>query len=126
MERCLTKNPAINVVYTINEPDGEGASQALKAAGNKATITSVDGGCQGVQDVKDGNFGATSQQYPVKMAEEGVKAIAAKVRGGELPKPSEGQDFVNTGVKLVTDKPVDGLESIDTTEGASLCWGTKK
>lgn len=28
-------------------------------------------------------------------------------------------------VKLVTDKKVDGLDSIDTTEGLSLCWGEK-
>jgi fructose transport system substrate-binding protein len=125
LERCLSKNANINAVYTINEPDAAGASQAVKAAGNKGMIVSVDGGCQGVQDVKDGNFGATSQQYPVKMAEDGVKAIVSVVRGGELPKPSAGQDFVNTGVKLVTDKPVDGLDSIDTTEGANLCWGTK-
>jgi len=125
MERCLTKNGNINAVYTINEPDGAGASQAIKAAGSKAVIVSVDGGCQGVQDVKDGNLGATSQQYPVKIAEEGVKAIVSVVRGGELPKPTDGKDFVNTGVKLVTDKPVAGIDSIDTTEGASLCWGTK-
>ena len=34
-----------------------------------------------------------------------------------------GLDFYDTGVALVTDKPVDGVESIDTTEGAKLCWG---
>src|SRR3954452_24197725 len=33
MENCLSKNPDINVVYAINEPAGEGAYTALKAAG---------------------------------------------------------------------------------------------
>ena len=33
MENCLSKNPNINVVYAINEPAGEGAYNALKAAG---------------------------------------------------------------------------------------------
>ena len=33
MENCLTKNPDINVVYTINEPAAAGAYDALKAAG---------------------------------------------------------------------------------------------
>jgi hypothetical protein len=33
MERCLTKNPDINLVYTINEPTAVGANAALKAAG---------------------------------------------------------------------------------------------
>ena len=126
MERCLTKNSAINTVYSINEPDGEGAAQAVKAAGSKAVIVSVDGGCQGVQDVKDGILGATAQQYPVKMAEQGVQAIVQVVRGGELPKPDAGKDFVNTGVKLVTDKKVTGLDSITTSDASSICWGTKK
>ena len=36
MENCLTKNPNINLVYTINEPAAAGAAEALKAAGNKA------------------------------------------------------------------------------------------
>jgi fructose transport system substrate-binding protein len=26
-------------------------------------------------------------------------------------------------VALVTDKPADGVESIDTAEGLDLCWG---
>ena len=30
-----------------------------------------------------------------------------------------------TGVALVTDKPVSGVDAIDTTKGAELCWGKK-
>lgn len=125
METCLTKNPKINVVYTINEPTANGAYVALEAAGvqDDVIIVSVDGGCAGVQSVKDGQIGATAQQYPLLMASEGVKAIAGMARGGEKPENSEGLDFYNTGVALVTDTPVDGLESIDTTEGADKCWG---
>jgi fructose transport system substrate-binding protein len=125
METCLSKNPDINVVYSINEPAGEGAAQALKGTNNKVIAASVDGGCQGVQDVKEGTFGATSQQYPVKMAQLGVEAIVKIARGGEKPQNSPGLDFFNTGVALVTDKPVSGMESIDTTKAATVCWGTK-
>ena len=32
MEKCLSKNPDINLVYTINEPTAVGANAALKAA----------------------------------------------------------------------------------------------
>ncbi len=124
MENCLTKNPAVNVVYTINEPAAVGAHNALDAAGiTDAIVVSVDGGCDGVSQVKDGIIGATSQQYPLKMAELGVKAVADIARGGEKPANSEGLDFFNTGVALVTDTPADGVESIDTTEGTDLCWG---
>ena len=36
---------------------------------------------------------------------------------------TEGLDFYNTGVALVTDKPADGVAKHCTTKGTSLCWG---
>ena len=125
METLLSKNPDINVVYTINEPAAYGAYQALQAAGKESgvLIVSIDGGCAGVDQVKDGIIGATSQQYPVKMAELGVKAIVDLAKNGTKPTVSDGLDFFNTGVALVTDKPADGVESIDTTAAADICWG---
>jgi ABC-type sugar transport system substrate-binding protein len=125
MENCLTRNPDINVVYTINEPAANGAYNALDAAGatDGVLIVSVDGGCAGVQLVADGVIGATAQQYPLDMASLGVEAIANIARGGEPPAVTEGLDFYDTGVALVTDKPVEGLDSIDTTKGLDLCWG---
>lgn len=125
MENCLTKNPDINVVYTINEPAAVGAYGALQQAGSAdgVLIVSIDGGCDGVKSVKDGVIGATSQQYPVQMAELGVKAIKKIADGGKAPEPTEGLDFYDTGVQLVTDTPADGVKSIDTTKGTELCWG---
>jgi fructose transport system substrate-binding protein len=123
-ETLLSQNPDINVVYTINEPAAYGAYQAFKAAGNDDVIVvSVDGGCAGVDNVKEGVIGATSQQYPVKMAELGVQAIFDLVKTGEKPETSEGLDFFNTGVALVTDDPQEGVESIDTAEAGEICWG---
>jgi len=124
METCLAKSKDINLVYTINEPAAVGAAEALDAAGVEATIVSVDGGCEpGIVAVKDGTIGATSQQYPVEMAKLGVEAIAKKVRDNVDPKVTPGLEFFDTGVKLVTDKPVDGVESITTTEAEKICWG---
>jgi fructose transport system substrate-binding protein len=125
MENLLAKDPMINVVYTINEPAAAGAYEALKSIGreNDVVIVSVDGGCPGVANVKDGVIGATSQQYPLDMAALGVEAIKTWADNGSKPAPTEGKDFFDTGVKLVTDAPVDGVESIDTTEGTELCWG---
>ncbi len=124
METLLSKNPDINVVYTINEPAAYGAYQALKAAGKQdsVTIVSIDGGCTGVGYVKDGILGATAQQYPSKMASLGMEAIAKIARGGEKPKTSNGLDFFNTGSTLITNKPVSGLESVDAAKGATTCW----
>lgn len=125
METLLAKDPDINMVYTINEPSAAGAYEALKAVGreNDVLIVSVDGGCPGVANVKDGVIGATSQQYPLDMASLGIEAIAAFAKDGTKPAPTEGKDFVDTGVALVTDKPVEGIESIDSTKGTELCWG---
>jgi fructose transport system substrate-binding protein len=126
MEDCLSQNPDINVVYTINEPAAYGAHQALQSAGRTSDdvlLVSVDGGCAGVGYVQDGIIDATSQQYPVRMAEEGVKAIAELARGGKAPEPTEGLDFFDTGVALVTDEPADGVESITSTDAKKICWG---
>ena len=84
MENCLSKNPDINLVYTINEPAAFGAYTAIKAAGKEKdiTIVSVDGGCRGVQGVVDGQIAATSQQYPLKMASMGVEAVVKYAKTG--------------------------------------------
>jgi fructose transport system substrate-binding protein len=125
METLLAKDPDINVVYTINEPAAEGAYQALKNAGKEgqAIIVSVDGGCPGLASVQSGVIGATSQQYPLLMASKGIEAIAAFAKDGTKPAASDGLTFFNTGVNLVTDKPAEGVTSIDSTKGTELCWG---
>jgi fructose transport system substrate-binding protein len=127
MENCLSRTQDINVVYTINEPAASGAAEALSTAKVKnALVVSVDGGCNpGITSVKSGVIGATAQQYPQKMAQLGVEAIIKMANGGAKPENSPGLEFQDAGVSLVTDKPVQGLDSIDSTKGAELCWGKK-
>ncbi|SIS55398.1 sugar ABC transporter substrate-binding protein [Phaeovulum vinaykumarii] len=125
MESLLACDPFINVVYTINEPAAAGAHEALKAIGreNDVLIVSVDGGCPGVANVAAGVIGATAQQYPLRMAAKGVEAIAAWAADGTRPAATEGKTFFDTGVTLITDQPVPGIDSIDAKAGADLCWG---
>jgi fructose transport system substrate-binding protein len=126
MENLLQKDPEINLVYTINEPAAAGAYEAIKAAGKEkdVTIVSVDGGCPGVENVKKGIIGATSQQYPLKMAEMGVQAVVDfSADESKKPQPTAGKDFTDTGVTLITDDPQDGVESEDTAFGLENCWG---
>jgi fructose transport system substrate-binding protein len=122
MENCLQKNPDINLVYTINEPAAAGAYQALKAAGKASgvIIVSVDGGCAGVKNVKAGVIAATSQQYPLKMASMGVEAGIEYARSGK-----KATGYTDTGVTLISDKPMKGVDSKDTQVGGDLCWGNK-
>ncbi len=120
METCLAKSKDINLVYTINEPAAVGASRGPgRRRGEGATIVSVDGGCDpGISSVKSGVIGATSQQYPLKMAELGVETIAKMVRGEVKPPNQPRPGLLSTPASpLVTDKPVDGVESIDHHRG---------
>lgn len=119
MASCLQQQPAINVVYTINEEAAIGASAALKAAGRKdVIIVSIDGGCEGVRQVKAGVIAATAQQYPLKMAALGVDSAVRYIRTG---KKTTG--YVDTGVTLITDRPVPGMESKNSAFGLDACWG---
>ncbi|WP_380169740.1 sugar ABC transporter substrate-binding protein [Jannaschia sp. R86511] len=125
MENLLQRDPEINLVYTINEPAAAGAYEALRAAGREddVTIVSVDGGCPGVDNVAAGVIGATSMQFPLDMAGLGVEAIAQFAEDGAVPEPTDGLDFFDTGVTLVTDEPVEGIESEDSAWGTENCWG---
>lgn len=125
MENLLQKDPRISLVYTINEPAAAGAYEALRSVGRDkdVLIVSVDGGCPGVRNVKDGVIGATSMQFPLLMAAKGVEAVKAFASGGGKPQASPGLNFVNTGVELVTDKPAAGVTSIDSAAALKKCWG---
>lgn len=125
MENLLQVDPQINVVYTINEPAAAGAYEALKAVGREkdVLIVSVDGGCPGVQNIKEGVIGATSMQFPLLMASKGIEAIKNWGESGTKPENSPGLDFFNTGVELITDDPVDGITSISSKDGLAKCWG---
>ncbi|WP_026304475.1 sugar ABC transporter substrate-binding protein [Kaistia granuli] len=122
MENALQKCPDVNVVYTINEPAAAGAWEALKAVGKddgSVLLVSIDGGCPGVKNVQAGTLGATSQQYPLKMAAMALEAIHA----GKIPDIDPAVGFLDTGAQLITAKPVDGVPSISVEEGLKLCWG---
>ncbi|WP_354040613.1 substrate-binding domain-containing protein [Devosia sp. UYZn731] len=126
METLLQKCSDVNVVYTINEPSAAGAWEALKAVGKddgSVLVVSIDGGCPGVRNVAEGIIGATSMQFLKNMGSIGVEALDKYIKSGEKPVATPGLSFFDTGVKLITDKPVAGVESIDTTQGLELCWG---
>lgn len=126
MEQCLSANPDINLVYSINEPAGRGAYAALAAADKtkQAMIVTIDGSCQGIQNVQSGEFAADATQYPGKMAALGVSAVAKAARGGAQPSGSASSHFLDTGTKLVTADPVAGVQSQKPEEAAKQCWGS--
>jgi fructose transport system substrate-binding protein len=106
----------------MNEPMGRGAYAALNARGlvGRVIMGSIDGGCEGVKNVKDGQYEATVMQFPRKMAEQGVTAAVAYAKTGRKP-----NGFINTGSAVITDKPLPGVESHDSAWGLQNCWGGK-
>jgi fructose transport system substrate-binding protein len=119
-ENLLQRDTSLNTVYTLNEPAARGAYVALQAKGiaGQVVIGSIDGSCQGVTDVKDGKVAVTVMQFPKKMAAQGVQAAVAFAKSGTKP-----TGFVNTGVAVITDKPLPGVQSQDTAWGLQNCWG---
>ena len=81
-------------------------------------IVSVDGGCTGIEALVAGEIAATSQQYPLKMAQMGVEAVVNYAKTGEKP-----TGYTDTGVTLITDNPQEGIPSEDSTFGTENCWG---
>lgn len=59
----------------------------------------------------------------VERGDLGVEAVAEFARSGKRPEPTPGLDFVNTGVELVTNRPAEGLPSINAEEELRRCWG---
>jgi fructose transport system substrate-binding protein len=120
MENLLQAHPDLNVVYTINETVARGAYGAIAARRKPGQILlgSIDGGCDGVKDIRDGKLGATVMQFPRQMAELGVDAVVEFAQTGRKP-----SGFVDTGARLITHQPQPGLDSQDIAFGLTSCWG---
>ena len=113
MENLLQKDPAINLVYTINEPAAAGA------------YAGAEGGGQGERrhdrlgrrrlPRRRGRQGGSARRHLAAVpAEDGAgwasSAIAAFAKDGTKPENTAGKDFVDTGVKLITDQPQTGVD----------------
>ncbi|TNC26063.1 substrate-binding domain-containing protein [Amycolatopsis alkalitolerans] len=120
MENLLQRSSDVDAVYTMNEPTARGAFAALQARGLHVVMGSIDGGCQGVENVRDGEYAATVMQFPRKMAQEGVHAAVEYAKTGKKP-----SGFIDTGSVVITDQPMPGVPSHDTRWGLQNCWGTK-
>jgi ribose transport system substrate-binding protein len=96
-EDLLTRHPDLQGFYACNAPTAVGALQALtsqkrtevKLVGFDAEKALLDG-------LKSGQIDALVVQNPYKMGYEGVKAVAAALKGETGPKK------IDTGVELIT------------------------
>ena len=123
MAEILARHADVNMVYTVNEPAALGALAALGNAGidlDGTILVSIDGGCRAIKGaVRAGEIDATAMQFPENMAREGVRALATAIRAGERLGGN-----LDTGVRLITDRPVPGVPANDVAYGVRNCWGS--
>ena len=109
-EDLLTKNPELDGLYACNASTAVGAMQALqtqKRAG-KIKMVGFDTEKALIEGLKAGVIDSLVAQNPYKMGYEGVKAVVAKLNGGEVDKR------IDTGVALIT------RENLETPEIQAL------
>ncbi len=125
MENLLAEGPRHHGGLHHQRAGGGGRLEALKAVGKEkdVTIVSVDGGCPGVKNVKDGVIGATSMQFPLLMASKGVEAVKTFVAVAKSPSRRRGS---NSSTPVWNSSPTSrwpALTSIDSAAALKKCWG---
>lgn len=120
MENLLSAHPDINVVYSVNEPAAFGAAVAIQSLhpDHPVYLTSIDGSCTGAKDVKNGKISATVMQLPAAEGQMSIKYITQYVATGKKP-----SGIIDSGEQLITDHPVLGLASKNSTWDMQHCWG---
>ena len=124
--RCSRRTPTSTSSTRSTSPPPTARTRRSRppAATDDVIVVSVDGGCAGIDAVKDGIIGATSQQYPVKMAELGVQAIVDLVADGRGARDHRGPRLLQHR-RRARDRRARRTASsrIDTAEAADICWG---
>lgn len=123
MTRLLKKDPGINVVYAFNVAAAAGAVEVLRDAGaaQQALVVSAGGLCADVEAVGYGLIDALAMPSPKSIGTAAVDAIHAWATDYVWPDFSPGLAFTNTGAILVTDMPIDGLESVASQDALRIC-----
>ena len=103
-----------------------GLSCAWRAAQQGRRVAVLDPApASGASWVAGGMLAPVTEAWPgeEELLALGVEAVAQYAEDGTVPQPTDGLDFFDTGVTLVTDQPVEGLESEDSAWGSENCWG---
>jgi ABC-type sugar transport system substrate-binding protein len=95
----LTANPGLKAIYAACGPPAAGAARAITNAGianDDIILVGFDFCCGEAEALEAGVEDATVAQFPFKMAEFGVKALVAAIRGEEVA------SLIDSGAALVT------------------------
>lgn len=101
-EDMLTRNKDLQGLYACNASTAVGAVQALQSQKrSEVKMVGFDAEAALLNGLKAGQIDALIVQNPYKMGYEGVKAVAAAIKGETLPKK------IDTGVEVVTKASLD-------------------
>lgn len=103
----LSAYPELDGIFGANEPTAVGMARAIVQAGREGSLTALgfDGNEDLQQFVRDGVLEAIAVQGSFQMGELGVKTIADLLAGQEV------EEFINTGVVVVTADNIDDDEA---------------
>ncbi len=101
----LQKNPDLAGIFCINDPTAFGAIAAIEKAGQqgKIKIISFDGQLEAKQAVKDGKIYAEPVQYPDKIGQMSIQAVAKYMAGEKV----EAQTLIPTTLYTKADADKD-------------------
>jgi ribose transport system substrate-binding protein len=100
----LSANPDLAGVFTANDPEGEGASQALKQAGKikDVVLVSFNGDPPALDLVLKGEMAATVVQDPYGQGQEAMKAADSLLAGKQPTFTASKTKTIEYKVKLAT------------------------
>jgi ribose transport system substrate-binding protein len=103
----LSAYPELDGIFGANEPTAVGMGRAIVQAGRQGSLTALgfDGNEDLQQFVRDGVLEAIAVQGSFQMGELGVQAVADLLAGEEV------EEFINTGVVVVTADNIDDDEA---------------
>ena len=84
-------------------------------------IVSVDGGCDGVQERRRRH----DRRHLAAVPAEDGGAWASTPASTYAKTGKKVSGYTDTGVTLIADKPMAGVDSKDAKIGTDLCWGKK-
>lgn len=95
-EDLLVREPNLTAIYSACDDPAIAAAQVAADQGKEVLVMGYDGLPSAAQAIIDGTMTATIAQFPGRMAELGVEAAVAAVRGESV------EPFIDTGTELVT------------------------
>ncbi|MAN77249.1 MAG: LacI family transcriptional regulator [Rhizobiales bacterium] len=103
----LSAYPELDGIFGANEPTAVGMGRAIVQAGRQGSLTALgfDGNEDLQQFVRDGVLEAIAVQGSFQMGEMGVQTVVDLLAGEEV------EEFINTGVVVVTADNIDSDEA---------------